>query len=416
MAKLDGKKYKLVLTKKMPVNGVDWKPRRFYQLMALRDIPMHNVKAGDMGGYVSSGYILSHDGDCWIGENAQIIDTVTVAGDAYVGGNVLLSNFFGWPLTVKDRARITGNASAFLHVDTKFNNFKTLDLKMVISGHADISGEAMLRNVREVSAYAKIHGNAFLSDVVIVSGTSDISGKAEIKEGVSILGNTEIFGKTIVNSGAIIRDSIVSDVDIANYAEVYGQVINPDGMKKRSGSELTLGYGIVEPVAIESKSSAPEPAVLPAKEKRILAVYQETLESIASYETDIVKIIKYPVMTDRTDPFTRTMAKALKEAQYFAENPTDPDFMGAVRDLEDAYLAAESNALKIASSLLSETEVKKVQRVKDMLSIASNEVSSEQEKKAAFKQAFKQLEGIIAVPEVAVDTFRIKIGLQELEM
>lgn len=78
-------------------------------------------------------------------------------------------------------------------------------------------------------------------------------------------------------------------------------------------------------------------------------------------------------------------------------------------------MAAESNAMKLSSSLLSGEELKKMDKAKDLLAIASNEASTEHEKKVSFQQAFKQLEGIIVVPEMAVDTFRAKIGLKEIE-
>lgn len=76
----------------------------------------------------------------------------------------------------------------------------------------------------------------------------------------------------------------------------------------------------------------------------------------------------------------------------------------------------DSFALKTASTMLSATDKKKVDKVDDLLAIASNDASTEHEKKIAFQQAFKHLEGIIVVPEVAVETFKVKIGLKELEM
>jgi carbonic anhydrase/acetyltransferase-like protein (isoleucine patch superfamily) len=419
MAKNANPKYKLIRTKKMPINNNDWKPQRFYQLVALRDIPLHDVKVGDLGGFVGDKYILSHDGDCWIGENAQVIDNVRIIGDAYVGGNALLVNFLGWPFIVKDRARITGDVEAWLHVEARSNNPRPHDLKMVISGNADISGKSWLENVREVSGNAKIHGEVVLEDVSVVSGSVEICGKVKIREGVILLGNTKISGETTVGNGVSIRDCIISDVEIPNYSEINGQIITADGLSMRPKKEVTVAYKSHNTSAVQEiealDSTAHDPG-MPPKAKRIMAVYQETLAGIASYETDIVKIIKYPVMTDRTDPLTRAMVSALKDAQHFADNPEDPDFMEAVRTLEDAYLAAESHALKLAGTVLSDDERKKMERAKDLLAIASNEGSSENEKKVSFKQAFKQLEGVVVVPEIAIDTFRVKIGLAELEM
>ncbi|EIC4510207.1 hypothetical protein LAC50_002848 [Escherichia coli] len=37
-----------------------------YRIRALRDIPRHNVKAGDLGGYVEGEHNLDQNDDSWI--------------------------------------------------------------------------------------------------------------------------------------------------------------------------------------------------------------------------------------------------------------------------------------------------------------------------------------------------------------
>lgn len=56
-----------------------------YRIRAQRDIPIHGVKAGDLGGYVESEANLSQEGDCWI-----YGDFCTVCQDAHVSGDVKL--------------------------------------------------------------------------------------------------------------------------------------------------------------------------------------------------------------------------------------------------------------------------------------------------------------------------------------
>ena len=46
---------------------------RVYQIRALRYIPMHGVKAGDLGGWVESEDNLSQEDDSWIGEYATFM-------------------------------------------------------------------------------------------------------------------------------------------------------------------------------------------------------------------------------------------------------------------------------------------------------------------------------------------------------
>lgn len=74
--------------------------------VALRDFG--NVKKGDVGGFVASEENLSHEGDCWVYDNAQVCDNAwvydnarvfnnacvcgnaQVGGDAQVGGNAVV--------------------------------------------------------------------------------------------------------------------------------------------------------------------------------------------------------------------------------------------------------------------------------------------------------------------------------------
>lgn len=56
-----------------------------YRIIALRDFG--NVKAYELGGYVEDESNLSHEGDCWIGQNAKVFDHATVTGSAFVFGD-----------------------------------------------------------------------------------------------------------------------------------------------------------------------------------------------------------------------------------------------------------------------------------------------------------------------------------------
>ncbi|EPT5029518.1 hypothetical protein ACVRDO_002376 [Escherichia coli] len=49
-----------------------------YRIRALRDIPRHNVKAGDLGGYVEGEHNLDQNDDSWIR------DGVCVFGNARI--------------------------------------------------------------------------------------------------------------------------------------------------------------------------------------------------------------------------------------------------------------------------------------------------------------------------------------------
>lgn len=43
-----------------------------HRIRALIDIPEQNVKADDLGGFVETENNLSHNGTCWIRDNARV--------------------------------------------------------------------------------------------------------------------------------------------------------------------------------------------------------------------------------------------------------------------------------------------------------------------------------------------------------
>lgn len=108
-----------------------------YRIQALKDINDY-IKKGDIGGWVSSENNLSHDGTCWIDNNAVVCEKARVKDNAYVYHN----------------AMIYGHA--------------------IISGNAKISGNANVHNFALVSENANVSDNAFLEDECHVHGNARV--------------------------------------------------------------------------------------------------------------------------------------------------------------------------------------------------------------------------------------------------
>ena len=85
--------------------------KKLYQLQALRDIPRHGVKRGDIGGYVSSKTTLSQEGDCWISSKAIVLSKRewdkkgqhSISGNAIVRGAYIIKNS-----RISDDVSVTG--------------------------------------------------------------------------------------------------------------------------------------------------------------------------------------------------------------------------------------------------------------------------------------------------------------------
>ena len=59
--------------------------KKLFRIKAL--IEFGNVKEGELGGFVEKEENLSHDGNAWVYENAEVYGNALVCGDAEVYGN-----------------------------------------------------------------------------------------------------------------------------------------------------------------------------------------------------------------------------------------------------------------------------------------------------------------------------------------
>jgi carbonic anhydrase/acetyltransferase-like protein (isoleucine patch superfamily) len=415
---MGSKKYRLLSRERIVPDISNWTPgvaRKLYRIQALRDIPEHGVKKGDIGGYVSSKYTLSQEGSCWIAFGAKAIGAVFISEDAYLGdSSVALCDFSKSSLNIKGSVQLLDNAEVYISGDGN---------KSSIGGNAKFFGSSRTYNLSEAKGNIRVYGDAMLHGPKSLLGDIEIYGNASLRAGSVIKGTTKIFDHAIIHTKAVVTDCIVhGKAQIGEGESVSNDSFEEEGIfinLKKKIPKIVIGEEN-KPVEVlddtEKDIASPSSRKHKGKTEKILELFSQLKNDIASYETDIVKIIKYPVMTDRTDSYTMKMTRLIKKAERLADFPEDPDFAETVSELEEAFLAAESNALKIASTMFSDADRKKTEKAKDLLAIASNEGSAENEKKTAFKQAFKQLEGVVVVPEAAIDAFRIKIGLQELEM
>ena len=58
-----------------------------FRIQALRDIPEHNVLAGDIGGWIESESNLSQFGSAWVSENGAVFDSAVCMVGAHITGN-----------------------------------------------------------------------------------------------------------------------------------------------------------------------------------------------------------------------------------------------------------------------------------------------------------------------------------------
>ncbi|MBR6802425.1 MAG: polymer-forming cytoskeletal protein [Kiritimatiellae bacterium] len=111
-----------------------------------------DVKKGELGGFLESEINLTHEGNCWVAENARI------SGAAQVNQN----------------AQVFGFAQ--------------------VSGDTQIFGEARIFGFAQVSGFAQVFGKARIFDFAQVSGDTQIFGKAEVSGNAVVCGDAVVAG------------------------------------------------------------------------------------------------------------------------------------------------------------------------------------------------------------------------------
>lgn len=101
-----------------------------YRIRAIRSF--FNVKDGDLGGYVESHNNLSHDGYCWIKDDAIVEEGAHVGGDAVIAENA----------HIKEKARVVDGS--YVCGDAIIFGRARLEHGAYIRGRAYIGGDSII--------------------------------------------------------------------------------------------------------------------------------------------------------------------------------------------------------------------------------------------------------------------------------
>lgn len=146
-----------------------------YRIRALRDFS--KVNAGYLGGFVEGEHNLSHDGDCWVYEEACVYESGCVLDNAQVFG----------------RSKVYGNA--VVRHDAR------------VYGWAKIYDYAQIECTASVSFRASVSDNAFVYDNAQVRGSAEIGGQARVRGSAIVVGTSQLGGSVDVRGAAIIEST-----------------------------------------------------------------------------------------------------------------------------------------------------------------------------------------------------------------
>lgn len=115
-----------------------------HRIRALRDLdpPMMDgsAHAGDLGGFLEKEENLSHDGECWVDEQARVLDDARVEEDAYVCDHAQVSGraVISGKGVVSDGACVKGQVTL---------TEGSVEGSSVLYGYITISADVTLRDV-----------------------------------------------------------------------------------------------------------------------------------------------------------------------------------------------------------------------------------------------------------------------------
>ena len=143
---------------------------KLYRIEALKDFS--DIKKGDKGGFIESENNLSHNGNCWIYDDAKVCDEAKVYGNAMIYGHALICGY----------AKVYDNAQAY-------DNAEVCD-------HAKVYYKAKVCDKARINDNAEVYGQALVCDNARIYDNVNIYGNAEVYGNVRICGDAKIENKS----------------------------------------------------------------------------------------------------------------------------------------------------------------------------------------------------------------------------
>lgn len=246
------------------------------RIVALRDFG--NVHAGEYGGYVESEDNLSHLGNCWIYNEAAVMDSARIYDDSTVRDEAVVCDY----AIVTDRAKVLNRALVCEDA--------------AITDNSMVCDSACVTGSSYISDTAKILHNALVRDAD-VSGHACIQNDACVLDG-TIRGHAYVMGSTLIDQPIILggysrldnRTMIVEDTSPLGtiHVRLEGITTPSDGIvftKVPNENHYEVTVYADEPILIQPRATDPRSRV------RVLYLGGDTFEEaveIPDYRTETV--------------------------------------------------------------------------------------------------------------------------------
>jgi len=162
---------------KLTEETIEFRGRTLYRIQALRKFAY--ISIGQLGGWVEKKSNLSHDGDCWIYDNAKAYDRAMVLQNAMLKDNAIA---YG-TCVVYGQAYVTDNSEIY--------------------GGANVFENARVFKKSHVFGNAHVYENSYISDDARVYGNADVFGDSSVCGNAEVFGDAEVSGNSLIFSGQI---------------------------------------------------------------------------------------------------------------------------------------------------------------------------------------------------------------------
>lgn len=160
------------------------------------------------------------------------------------------------------------------------------------------------------------------------------------------------------------------------------------------------------------------PTVSADDQQRTLAAQDAVTHRWLEYELDAEKLITYPAMSDGRQPLTAAFLRAKKVADNLRPRDGETsaerlrEYRDAVTDYEVAFEVAERDARRVKDAGFSAAERKRLDTAKQLLTVATDQAATPNERQVAYRRVREELDGLIWLSDDAVDELEKKVALE----
>lgn len=237
------------------------------------------------------------------------------------------------------------------------------------------------------------------------------------KQAITASNNSDVFGPSLRALAQMSNKEWAQDVTSYKRALLGESSISQEGVSVKKlvspmpqpGSSTDLATRGLQPILGDLSENIPNTAMERLRELEL---------AFASYQDDVVNLIKYPAMSDMKNLDTLNFVHGLKKLQRLVSGDVSYDgatFETSIDKVERLFIIAESRAKVMMDSDVTERNRTKLKTVKQLLAIATDKDANEHEKKVSCERILKELKGLFPVSNAMIDNLHISAGLKKLE-